>query len=123
MANENLNHKFPNITLTNELHKLAQSTTHIALLKSRIPAATKDIMIRTTAVLPCKIIVAIVPIHMDLDKVFVVFCISILNEFVVTFLIVSSNRNTHNKNNPNHQTNLKILSNINSFKYIKYIKL
>ena len=72
-AKDILNHKFQRITLTIGVPKLAHRITHIALLKSMIHAATKETQIRATAVLPCNIIVATVHVHIDLNKVFVVF--------------------------------------------------
>ena len=72
-AKETLNHKFHSIILTIGVPKFAHNTTHIALLKFIIHAAIKDTAINTTAVLHCKIIVAIVHVHIDLNNVFVVF--------------------------------------------------
>ena len=115
VENENLNHKFPKATLTTELHKFAHKITHIALLKSRTPAATKDTIINATAVLHCNNTVATVPVHIDLNNVFVVFCISTLSEFVVSLLIASSNKNIHKRNNHNHHIISKMFSSINTF--------
>ena len=122
-AKETLNHKFPSIILTIGVPKFAHKITHIALLKLIINAAIKDTAISTTAVLHCNIMVAIVHVHIDLNNVFVVFCINALNEFVVSFFIASSKRNIHKINNHNHQINSNIFSNIILIKKIKHKKL
>ena len=122
-AKETLNHKFPSIILTIGVPKFAHKITHIALLKLIIHAAIKDTAISTTAVLHCNIMVAIVHVHIDLNNVFVVFCINVLNEFVVSFFIASSKRNIHKINNHNHQINSNIFSNIILIKKIKHKKL
>lgn len=122
-AKDTLNHKFQRITLTIGVPKFAHRITHIALLKSIIHAATKETQIRATAVLPCNIIVATVHVHIDLNKVFVVFWINVLNEFVVSFFIASSNKNIHKINNHNHPINSNMFSSIIFFKNIKYTQL
>ena len=91
----------------------------IALLKSIIHAATNDTQINATAVLHCNIIVAIVHVPIDLNNVFVVFWINVLNEFVVNFFIASSKRNIHKINNHNHPINSNIVSNIKFFQKYK----
>lgn len=111
-AKDTLSHKFHKITLTIGVPKFAHNITQIALLKSIIPAAIKDTAISATAVLHCSMIVEIVPVQIDLNNVFVVFCINVLNEFVVSFFIASSKRNIHRMNNHNHHINSKIFSNI-----------
>ena len=118
-AKDILNHKFQSITLTIGVPKFAHKITHIALLKSIIHAATNDTQINATAVLHCNIIVAIVHVPIDLNNVFVVFWINVLNEFVVNFFIASSKRNIHKINNHNHPINSNIVSNIKFFQKYK----